>query len=107
MAAAPCLVMGGGPALKGVETRARGVCVCVCVTPKSFKSCSNCEVPQLRPTTKRLNRVYVCVGGGGGAPYYRGRPVWVCRWVREAGPCDSGNDTRGVCTGASVYATLT
>ena len=22
------------------------VCVCVCVTPKSFKSCSNCEVQQ-------------------------------------------------------------
>ena len=34
------------------------------------------------------------------APYYRGRPVWVCRWVREAGPCASENDTRGVCTGA-------
>ena len=44
---------------------------CVCVwggggTPKSFKSCSNCEVQQLRPTTMRLNHefrysVYVCV----------------------------------------------
>ena len=26
------------------------VCVCVCVTPKSFKSCTNCEVQLLRPT---------------------------------------------------------
>ena len=38
--------------------------------------------------------------GGGMAPYYRGRPAWVCRWVREAGPCASENDTCGVCTGA-------
>ena len=42
---------------------------------------------------------YVCVWGGV-APYYRGRPVWVYRWVREAGPCASENDTRDVCTGA-------
>ena len=28
------------------------VCVCVCVTPKSFKLCSNCEVQQLHPTTR-------------------------------------------------------
>ena len=43
--------------------------------------------------------VCVCVCEGV-APYYRGRPVWVCRWVRKAGPCASENDTRGVCTGA-------
>ena len=41
----------------------RGVCVCVCVTPKSFKSRSNCEVQQLYRTTMRPN--HVCVGGGG------------------------------------------
>ena len=46
-------------------------------------------------------RPHWCVCGGGGvAPYYRGRPIWVCRWVREAGPCASENDIRGVCTGA-------
>jgi hypothetical protein len=43
--------------------------------------------------------VCVCVRAGV-APYYRGRPVWVCRWVSGAGPCASENDTCGVCTGA-------
>ena len=32
----------------------------LCVTPISFKSCSNCEVQQLRPTTKRPVCVCVC-----------------------------------------------
>ena len=44
--------------------------------------------------------VCVCVCARGVAPYYRGRSVRVCRWVREAGPCASENDTRGACTGA-------
>ena len=61
------------------------------------------------PLTPRLECYGVCVcacvcvwggGGGGVAPYYRGTPVWVCRWVKEAGPCASENDTRGACTGA-------
>ena len=38
------------------------VCVCVCVTPKSFKSCSNCEVQQLCPTTDRPNHEFLCSG---------------------------------------------
>ena len=33
------------------------VCMCVCVTPKSFKSCSNCGVQQLYPTTRRPNHM--------------------------------------------------
>ena len=36
------------------------VCVCVCVTPKSFKSCSNCEVQHLRRTAKRPNHEFKC-----------------------------------------------
>ena len=32
----------------------------VCVTPKSFKSCSNCEVEQLHPTTMRPNHEFCC-----------------------------------------------
>ena len=36
------------------------LCVCVCVTPKSFKSCSNCEVQQLRPTAERTNHEFLC-----------------------------------------------
>ena len=43
------------------------VCMCVCVTPKSFKSCSNCEVQQIRPTTKRPNHEFLssCVSSSG------------------------------------------
>ena len=37
------------------------VCVCVCVTPKSFKSCSNCEVQLLRPAAAAAAVVCVCV----------------------------------------------
>ena len=37
------------------------VCVCVCVTPKSFKSSSSCEVQLLRPTSMRPNREFRCV----------------------------------------------
>ena len=33
---------------------------CVCVTPKSFKSCSNCKVQQLYPTTMRPNHEFCC-----------------------------------------------
>ena len=36
------------------------VCVCVYVTPIQFKSCSNCKVQQLRPTTMRLNHMFHC-----------------------------------------------
>ena len=38
------------------------VCVCDCVTPKSFKSISNCEAQLLGPTAKRLNHVFSCSG---------------------------------------------
>ena len=50
--------------------------------------------------TSVAKNTYAYHAGVGGVPYYRGRPVWVCGWVREAGPCASENDTRGVCTGA-------
>ena len=32
--------------------------VCVCVTPKSFKSCSKCKVQRLNPTTRRPNHEF-------------------------------------------------
>ena len=38
-----------------------GVGLCVCVLPNQFKSCSNCEVQQLRPTTIRPNHEFQCV----------------------------------------------
>ena len=53
---------------------------------------------QSLPTARQAVGVCGCMWGV--APYYRGRPVWVGRWVREGGPCASENDTRGACTGA-------
>ena len=64
-----------------------GVCVCVSVCVCLYVS------------------MCVCVGGGGA--YYRGRPVWVGRCVREEGPCASENDAPGACTGALRLLTLT
>ena len=56
--------------LQTMSSTASGVCVCVCVcvcmcvcvyvcmTPKSFKSCPNCEVQQLCPTAMQPNREF-------------------------------------------------
>ena len=41
------------------------------------------------------------------APYYRGRPVWVCRWVKEAGPVLQRMTLVVSALAPSVYATLT
>ena len=38
-----------------VRVRARA---CVCVTPKSFTTCTNCEVQLLSPTSKRPNHKF-------------------------------------------------
>ena len=51
--------------------------------------------------------VCVCVCGGGVAPYYRGRPVWVCKWVREAAPMLQRMTLVVSAPAPSVYATLT
>ena len=34
------------------------MCACMCVTPKSFKSCTNCEFQPLKPNCKRLNHEF-------------------------------------------------
>ena len=39
-----------------------GMCVCVCVVPNLFKSCTNCGVQILRPSAMRPNHEFLSSG---------------------------------------------
>ena len=95
--------MGGGGTILKRETRmGPGPPVVAQGATKISAAHSMCAI------LSGARRGHSCVWGGRGvAPYYRGRPVWVGRWVREEGPVLQRMTLVVPALAPSVYATLT